>query len=388
LPRDLSIVLITVDTLRWDTGYMGYRRPITPNIDRLAKRGVVYERAYALSSYTGKALPPMFIGRFPTETHRDQQHFTRYGEQNTFVAEVLQAAGIHTGAVLSHWYFRKSSGIAQGFDRWDLEAIPRGAGHIDVQSSSTAITERALAMLADPTFTAGRYFLWVHYLDPHREYLPHDDGPPFGPTRRDAYDGEVRWTDRHVGRLLDAIAARPDASRTAIIVTSDHGEAFGEHDEFFHGRDLWDEMIRVPLVYEIPGVAPRRVTRRVSHVDLAPTLYDLAGVPAPAGLSGESMLPEILGGTLPERPIYAELPIGPYNDERRILIQDGWKLIQIAAGNRSLLFHLDEDPGELHDLAATRPDELARMKNALAELRAGLDRVEPDGPLVPGGAGE
>lgn len=385
LPRDLSIVLVTIDTLRWDLGYMGYARPISPNVDRLAARGVVYERAYALSSYTGKALPPMLIGRYATETHRDQQHFTRYGEQNTLVAEVLQRAGLRTGAVLPHWYFRKSSGMAQGFERWDLEAIPRGAGHIDVQESSPAVTERALAMLGDPSFTSGRFFLWVHYLDPHREYLPHDDAPPFGTSRRDAYDGEVRFTDRHVGHLLDAIAAHPSAGRIAIVVTSDHGEAFGEHDVFFHGRDLFDEMIRVPLIFAIPGVAPRRVPRRISHVDLAPTLYALAGVAAPDGLSGVSLHPEILGEALPERPVYAELPVGPYNDERRALIQDGWKIVHIAAGNRTLLYHLDEDPGEQHDLAASRPAELARMKDALAELRAGLDRVEPDGPLVPGG---
>jgi len=385
LPADLSIVLLTIDTLRWDMGYMGYARPISPNIDRLAARGVVYERAYALSSYTGKALPPMLIGRFPTETHRDQQHFTRYGDENTFVAEVLRAAGLRTGAVLPHWYFRKSSGLAQGFDRWDLEAIPRGAGHIDVQQSSPAVTERALAMLGDPSFTSGRFFLWVHYLDPHREYLPHDDGPPFGNARRDAYDGEVRFTDRHAGRLLDAIAAHPAAGRIAVVLTSDHGEAFGEHDVFFHGRDLFDEMIRVPLIVAVPGVAPRRITRRVSHVDLAPTLYGLAGVAPPPGLSGESLVPEIRGGRLAERPIYAELPIGPYNDERRALIQDGWKLVHIAAGNRSLLYHLDQDPGEQHDLGASHPADLARMKDALAELRAGLDRVEPDGPLVPGG---
>ena len=385
LPADLSIVLVTIDTLRWDMGYAGYPRPISPNVDRLAARSVVYERAYALSSYTGKALPPMFIGRYPTETHRDQQHFTRYGAENTFVAEVLQRAGILTGAVLPHWYFRKSSGLAQGFDRWDLEAIPRGPGHIDVQVSSPAVTARALAMLSDESFTSGRFFFWVHYLDPHREYLPHDDGPPFGTSRRDAYDGEVRFTDGQVGRLLDAIAARPDAGRIAVIVTSDHGEAFGEHDEYFHGRNVWDEMLRVPLLFEIPGVPPRHVTRRASHVDLAPTLCDLAGVPLPDGLSGESLLPEILGAEVPDRPVYAELPVGPYNDDRRTLIQDGWKITQIAAGNRTLLFHLDEDPGETRDRAADSPADLARMKQALAELRAGLDRVPPDGPLVPGG---
>jgi choline-sulfatase len=388
VPPGLSIVLVTVDTLRWDLGYMGNPRPLSPNIDRLAGRSVVYERAYALSSYTGKALAPLFIGRYPTETQRDQQHFTRYGEANTFVAETLRAAGLHTGAVLPHWYFRKSSGLAQGFERWDLDAIPRGPGHIDVQESSPAVTARALAMLGDPAFTAGRFFLWVHYLDPHREYLPHDGVPSFGTSRRDAYDGEVRFTDGWVGKLLDALAEHPAAGRTAVVLTSDHGEAFGEHDAFFHGRDLWDEMLRVPLVLAIPGVTPRRVTRRVSHVDLAPTLCALADVPPPAGLSGVSLVPEILGADIPERPVYAELPIGPYNDERRTLIQDGWKLITIASGNRTLLFHLDEDPGETHDLASEQPAQLAHMKEAMAELRAGLDRVEPEGPLTAGRGSE
>ncbi|MBI2895118.1 MAG: sulfatase-like hydrolase/transferase [Deltaproteobacteria bacterium] len=379
--RDLSIILITVDTLRADLGFAGYPKPISPHMDRMAARSVVYERAYAISSYTGKALPPMLIGRFPSECHRDQQHFTRYFEQNTFLAETLEEAGFHTGAVLPHWYFRKSSGMAQGFDRWDLEAMPRGAGHIDVQSSSPAVTDRALAMLADPSFTTGRFLLWVHYLDPHREYLTHEGFEPFGSTRRDQYDGEVRFTDHHLGRLFDAIAASAWADRAAIVLTSDHGEAFGEHDAFFHGRDLWDEMVRVPLMIRVPGGAARRVGRRVSLVDVAPTIFDLAGVPPPDGLSGASLLPEVLGQSLPERDVYAELPVGPYNDERRALIHDGWKITHIASGNRYLLFHLDDDPRELHDLGTSRPADLARMKDRLAAFRAGLDRVEPTGPV-------
>jgi arylsulfatase A-like enzyme len=283
--------------------------------------------------------------------------------------------------VLPHWYFRRGSGIDQGFERWDLEAIPRGGPHIDMQSSSPAVTERALAMLGDPVFTSGRFFLWVHYLDPHREYLVHDGFAPTDGTRRGLYDGEVRFTDHHLGRLLESIARHPAAGRIAVVLTSDHGEAFGEHDEYFHGRDLWDEMIRVPLVVAIPGVGPRRVRRRVSHVDLAPTLYDLARVTPPPGLSGESLAPELLGATLPERPVYAELPVGPYNDERHALVQDGWKLIHVAAGNRMLLFHLDQDPGETHDLSRDHPADLARMRDALAAFRASLDRVDPDGPL-------
>lgn len=373
LPEDLSIVLLTVDTLRADVGWAGYARDVTPNLDRWAARSVRYSRVEALSSYTGKALAPMLIGRYASECPRDGGHFTRYRAPNEFVAEGLRAAGFRTAAVLSHFYFRLASGLEQGFDVWDLEATPRGEGSIDTRSSSREVSDRAIVRLREVQ-DASRFFLWVHYLDPHREYLQHPEVPSFGTGRRDLYDHEVRFTDLHAGRFLDALAASPAAGRTALVVTSDHGEAFGEHGTRFHGWELWEELLRVPLFVYVPTVPPRDVRRRVGHIDLAPTLYELAGVDAPSGLRGQSLLPEILGADLPARDIYAELPAGPHNQDRRAFFHDRWKLLWRG---RYLLFDLEADPDEKHDLAAERPEILEEMKDRYLAYRAGLDEVDP-----------
>ena len=114
--------------------------------------------------------------------------------------------------------------------------------------------DAALKLLADPEATKGRFFLWVHFLDCHADYLPHADGPVFGTTQRDLYDGEIAFTDKHVGRILDAIAAAPWGPRTAVIITSDHGEAFSEHKMVRHGVELWEELVHVPLLIHLPGV--------------------------------------------------------------------------------------------------------------------------------------
>ncbi len=136
-PPDLNLVLITVDTLRIDLGFMGYARPVSPNLDALAARSTVFERAYSMASYTGKSLGPTMIGKYPSECLRDGAHFDTYYPANTFLAERLQAAGIRTMGAASHWYFKPRYGLGQGMDVWDLSAMPsESAG--DTDSSVTS----------------------------------------------------------------------------------------------------------------------------------------------------------------------------------------------------------------------------------------------------------
>ena len=112
--------------------------------------------------------------------------------------------------------------------------------------------------------------------------MPHDDAPDFGTGNKAAYDAEVWYTDKHIGRVLDYIASQPWGAKTAVIVTADHGEAFGEHDMRWHGYELWETLVRVPVVVYVPGVSPHRVPVKRSHVDLVPTVLDLMSVWRPA----------------------------------------------------------------------------------------------------------
>jgi arylsulfatase A-like enzyme len=381
LPRNANVVLLTIDALRAELGVTGYARNISPNIDALAKKGTLFTRAYALASYTSKSLAPMLIGRYASETHRGFLHFNRFTREETFVSERLQAAGVRTVSVQGHWYFFKNYGFERGYDVLDTKATPADQPiEGDKSTNSAELSDRIIAQLEDPKLEDTRFFLWTHYLDPHAEYVPHE-GFDFGHRGRERYDGEIAYTDHHVGRVLAALERRPFASRTIVIVTSDHGEAFGEHDLYRHGFELWEELVRIPLVIYVPGAEPRRIDVRRSTIDLAPTMLEILGVPPPAAgakdaLRGHSLLPDVLGpkDAVPgARPIYIDMPAGPYNDERMAFIDGSLKIV--TTGGRPLgLFDLDKDPGEKRDLlddaALARP-----MLEKTKAFRRSLDEV-------------
>ncbi len=390
-PPDLDLVLITVDTLRIDLGFMGYARPVSPNLDALAARSTVFERAYSMASYTGKSLGPTMIGKYPSECLRDGAHFDTYYPANTFLAERLQSAGIRTMGAAPHWYFKPRYGLGQGMDVWDLSAMPsESAGDTDSSVTSARLTDAAIRLLSDPGNTQGRFFLWVHYFDPHANYVPHAEAPDFRPGAKSwakpLYDGEVWFTDHHLGRLFDFIESQPWGAKTAIVLTADHGEAFDEHGMNWHGVDLWEPLVRVPLIAYVPGMKPHRIAEKRSLIDLAPTLLDVMGLPqpAPGELSGQSNSAAI---ALPEEPVderdvYIDMPAGPQVSQHRAFIHGDTPGLKLMAegGPLYLLFDLARDPGELNDLSRDRA-LLAGMKSAYDDKAAGLHtiRVSPAG---------
>ncbi|HEY3237468.1 MAG TPA: sulfatase-like hydrolase/transferase, partial [Polyangiaceae bacterium] len=294
-----------------------------------------------------------------SETHRDWSHFNRFGPQDQFVQQRVQAAHISTLSVQGHWYFfRQGLGMERGFDVVDTEAAPKAvAAQADRSVTSDKLSDRAIGLLSKPENAGRQFYLWVHYVDPHSEYVRHP-GFDFGPGNRDLYEGEVAFTDHHVGRLLDFIEKSSFADRTAVIFTSDHGEAFGEHGMIRHGFELWEELVRVPLIFRVPGAAAHKVFERRSIIDVVPTILDLLRVAKPTGvgsdfLSGESLLFDLLlppSYQPPKRVIFVDMAAGPHNAERQAFIENDYKLI--ASSSRVLgLYHLSNDPGEKHDLS-------------------------------------
>jgi choline-sulfatase len=371
LPNALNVILLTVDTLRYDLGYAGNPRPLSPELDRLAGESVVFERAYSLASYTAKSLPPMLIGRYSSETHRGYSHFNRFEKSDIFVAERLQRAGVQTLSVQGHWYFFQNYGMERGFDRVDTSASPRAAQAAEGDRSVTSerVSDAVLAELSRPELAQKPFFLWAHYTDPHAEYVEHP-GIDFGRGPRAAYDGEVAFVDREIGRVLAALRQSPLWSRTVVIVTSDHGEAFGEHGMIRHGFELWEELVRVPLLVRVPSVQARSVTARRSAIDLVPTILELMRVDtAPGSVSGRSLLPDLASlpgdGPPAARAVFIDMAEGPNNAERRALIEGDKKLVM--SGGRPLgLYDLARDPEEKHDLSSDR----AALGEALSRYRA------------------
>jgi len=372
LPKRPNVMLITIDATRADLGFLGYKRNVSPRLDELAKKSAVFENAYSLASYTSKSLAPMLIGHYGSETHRGWLHFNRFSREDVFVSERLQKAGIRTVSVQGHWYFFKNYGMERGYDVIDSRATPADQPiEGDRTSNGDALSDRIIAQLERPELEQSQFFMWTHYIDAHAEYVPHE-AFDFGHKGRDLYDGELAFVDHHLGRVLDALAKRPFADRTLIIITSDHGEAFGEHGLYRHGFELWEELVRVPLVIYVPGAQPRRIAVRRGAIDIVPTILDVFGVPSPVDekppLHGVTLLPDVLappGYTPTPRVIYCDMPAGPYNDSREAYIEDDMKLI--TSGGRALgLFDLKTDPGEKHDLL----DDTARARPLLAKTKA------------------
>jgi len=240
------------------------------------------------------------------------------------------------------------------------------------------LTDAAIALLGKTGGAARPFFLWIHYVDPHAAYVPHAEFP-FGSKGRDLYDGEVAFVDRHLGRLFAVLDQPPFAERTAIILTSDHGEAFGEHGLYRHGFEVWEELVHVPLVVRVPGVAARHVTVRRSAVDLAPTILELFALPVPERsakdfVSGVSLVPDLVspGDPGPEaRPVLVDMSEGPNNAERQAFFDGSHKVI--ATGGRPIgLYDLERDPGETRDLlgdASSADPVLSRFKAFRRTLR-------------------
>ncbi|MBX3181907.1 MAG: sulfatase [Polyangiaceae bacterium] len=396
----LSVLLITVDSLRADMPWTGYPRDVAPNLSRLAAEGVVYSHAYALSSYTSMSLAGLMAGRHPSELPRDGRATSSFLPEADFLAEHAAAAGLHTIGVHGHVYFLGATGISQGFARWRL--FPKIVLHPAREGAvvDPTLTDLLLEELREhhQKPAAPRSFSWVHYMDPHFSYVRHpgvepyrgspyaegqDPVPPGAPlsavgqSLRNQYDGEVRHTDQQIGRLLTELSKEPWADELAIVVTADHGEAFGEHKSYFeHGFLLYEVTTRVPLLFKIPGVAPRRIDARRSHLDLARTLLELLNVEAPSAMRGESLVPELRGLVTPtDRDIVIDMPYTDQSPRRRALIHGDLKLIVTETDQRPQLFDLEADPSERQDLGA----DTERAAPLLERLKQ-LEAARPDYP--------
>jgi len=350
-PKDLNVVLISIDCLRADMPWSGYPRPIAPRLTEFASRAVDYTHAYSLSSYTSMSLGGLLSGRLPGELKRDGYFFGTYTKDDLFFPELLHDAKIFTMAAHAHGYF-KNAGLEQGFDNWEIVPNLKWNNTTDENVTSPELEGIAEKLLSDPRASAGRFFAWFHFLDPHDKYMPHDD-ITWGKTLRDRYDGEITFTDRYIGKLLDFIAARPWVGRTAIIVTADHGEAFGEHKQFVHGFELWENLVRVPLLVSLPGATPRKIDTPRGAADLAPTILDLLGVAPDPSFIGTSLVPELRGAAEAPRDILIDLPATSDNDRRRAFIHGDLKIIASGEADAVQVFDLKEDPEELHPIRGT-----------------------------------
>jgi arylsulfatase A-like enzyme/Flp pilus assembly protein TadD len=368
-PVNGPIILISIDSLRADhLPAYGYTKVRTPAIDTLAADGIVFERAYAHAPQTLPAHTSLFSGRLPFDTGvRDDEGFVvKPGER--LLPQMLSDRGFSTGGVVSTSLLGKSSGFSRGFEFFDgtMPPVPPDERVERVKrdgAEAEAVAERWLDQQR-----SSRVFLFLHLYEPHRPHVP---PPRF--AEYEAYDGEIAYADEIVGRLIRHLKTQQLYDRSTIILLSDHGEGLGDHGEQEHGLFLYDNTIHVPLIIKQVGNsgAGRRIGAVVQHVDIVPTVLELAKAPIPGNLRGRSLTPILDGtGELSDEGVYSEAWYGR--------IRFGWSGLKAWTDRRHRyieapdeeLYDLEHDPGERENLAATRTTDRDAARVKLAALNA------------------
>jgi arylsulfatase len=371
-----SIILVSVDTLRPDhLGCYGYPKKTSPAVDAFARDAILFENCFSQAPTTRPSCASFLSGFLPHEC----KVFTNSDNippEVPMVAEQLKAKGYRTLGVSSNFVLGQGTGYDRGFDVFD--------NRLDEAELVRKVPERLAAKTTDAAISLlradgrkGKFFMWIHYQDPHGPYTP---PPPFDTAflrsgreiRRlefnstfsgiggipsyqrigdeddfdfyaGRYDGEIGYFDAHFGRLLKALRDMDLYDNSLIIFTADHGEGMGERDYFFaHGEYVYNNLIRVPLLVRSAESTPVTRSEYVELLDLAPTILRFAGIEPDPKLRGR----DLLGGDLKPAAIFSEME-GKYS-----IIEDGMKLIIHADPGEFLLFDLGDDPGEQHDLSA------------------------------------
>ncbi len=352
-----NIIILVIDTLRADRlSCYGYARPTTPEIDALARRGVLFERACAQAPMTRGSVASLMTSLYP-DAHGTNDVMDRLPESATTLAETLHDHGWHTACFSTNENVSPVFGFDQGFDTFWLHRLSRierftaygrlshyitetlGFGRVSADldgSDACSVTDAVLSWLPErrraAAPAAAPLFLYVQYIDPHSPYAPPEDllnhpSPdpermathghfphncpphPFGrwPEQEPGiaegisqlYDAEIRYCDREIGRLVRELETRGLLDQSWLLITADHGEEFFDHEQLGHGQSMYEELLHVPLIVLGPGLVPGRVAAPVQIVDLYPTLLAVAGIESDAELHGRD-LAELLadpGGT-------------------------------------------------------------------------------------------
>jgi choline-sulfatase len=363
-----NILLITVDTLRADrVGAYGYKLAQTPTLDRLAAEGVRFGDATAHAPLTFPSHVAILTGRYPGAFGIRLNGLGELPASATTVAERFKSAGYRTGAIVASAILNGSYGLGQGFDEYD-DRISAGDADVvalvELQRTADQVTAAARKWIAGQT-AAAPWFLWVHYYDPHLPYSAPVRFAAAAPNR--PYDAEVSFADSQIGLLLSDV----DRTRTAIVVTADHGESLGDHGEPDHGFFLYDATLHVPLIVVAPGLSPRVVNEQVRSIDVAPTLTALAGVqqaPGEAG-DGESLVPLLTGAVRSDVPVsiaeswYPRFHFG-WSELKSARVGE-WKYV---AAPKPELYDLRVDRAESQNVAPDRSTVAGRLAADLARV--------------------
>lgn len=359
----LNILLITIDTLRADRlSCYGSEHLETPNIDSLAKKGILFSRAFANTSTTLPSHTNILLGTTPLyHGVHDNLNFI-VSEDYLTLAEHLKSQGYSTEAFVGAYSLDSRFGLSQGFDVYDdnydrsySKSFPA------LERKGEVVVDNALNRIK---FLREPWFLWIHLWDPH---IPYESPEPFKTQyEKNPYDGEVAYVDFVLGKLFDHLKEKNLFEKTMLIFTGDHGESLGQHDELTHAFFAYNTTIWIPFILYAPGINPGRVDQNVSHLDIFPTICDFIGIDKPSFLQGSSLYPVLKGKKLPKRLIYFE-SLYPYYSRGWAplwgFIDEGEKFIESPIPE---LYDLGKDFDESNNLAKKK--NLDGYREKLAQL--------------------
>lgn len=364
---DYNVLWIVVDAMRpASMDVYGHHRRTTPALTEFSRSALVFENAYAQSTITHLSLPCMLTGKSAnriTWVYGGDKSRLEADVKHPTLAERLKPHGYYSTAVASRFIGRLPS-ILRGFDKTVTDH------RRELRYDGPGTTNAAIRALHEHTRrSSDPFFLFLYYEDPHKPYETHgSEFPSFGSAALDRYEGEIAFVDRYLGFLFEHLRLdRALWDKTIVIVTADHGEEFGEHGGFTHGKNCRERSARVPLLVKIPGVEPRRVLRRVSLTDIVPTVLELVGVEAKRdALDGRSLLSALnefgsmepsfctitnQGGTSRGKPFFQR----SVRFGSRVLVQD-------LLSGQVALFDADRDRLEMTNLFGD-PSELATARH-------------------------
>lgn len=363
-----NIVMVLVDTLRQDhMTYAGYARETTPHIDAIANTSIVFMDAYATAPHTPRSIPCIFFSRYASHMKWKgaKYNYPKVKPENIGLFEILQDKGWTNYGMSSHFYFEKKRGMWQGFEQWDnSDARDIAGSNTDIASpriwaKSKPLLER-LGKAHKSTNKEHRkpFGVFIHLFEPHARWIGHKEhnfGKGSTPRERhiNNYDSEIAYVDTYIKKITDTLKAQGLWEDTIFILTSDHGEAFHEHGNFFHGQNLYNEVIKVPLIVHVPGWKARKIQGAVSLIDIAPTLLDMNALTIPADFQGESLMQTMLGKEpVPDRPIFSELlPYTNWQEHHKMAVYKNEKIIRVLSSNTTEFYDLKHDPLEQKNLA-------------------------------------
>jgi arylsulfatase A-like enzyme len=384
VPPIRHVVLISLDTCRADhLSCYGYAKPTTPHIDALAVQGHLFKHAMSPIPVTLPAHTSMLTGTIPPHHGKHENKDAYFDPSHVTLAALLKTQGYRTGAFVGAQVLNGRFGLDRGFDTYHDQFARQGQSGPS-ERRAEAVNRAAFAWLEkqkeDPVF------LFLHYYDPHDTYDPPE---PFATDfKASPYAGEIAYTDHCISQVVDKLKSLNMYESSLIIVTGDHGEMLGEHGETTHMYFIYQSAIKVPLIFKLPGSrAAHRIDDLASIIDIVPTVCDLVGIDAPAGIQGKTLAPYF--GDVPpqseDRYLYCE-SLHPTKYEANSLlglVSSRWKYIQTT---RPELYDLQKDPGEQRNLIDTQPQQARSLQDHLAlileqTVRQGKSRE--DAPLDP-----